>query len=108
MKMSQVLLCVAAIGATAASASARGTTAPPPACSTDADYQRLAFWVGDWEVVDSTGTHYANQRVSAVLDACAITAEWTGRVGDKGLNLSAFDGKTHEWRQVYASNQVPA
>jgi hypothetical protein len=83
-------------------------TAAAPPCSTDANYQRLAFWVGDWEVVDSTGAHYATQRVRAVIDACAITAEWTGRVGDKGMNLSAFDGRTGEWRQMYVSNQVPS
>jgi hypothetical protein len=59
-------------------------------------------------VVDSTGAHYATQRVRAVIDNCAITAEWTGRVGDKGMNLSAFDGRTGEWRQMYVSNQVPA
>jgi hypothetical protein len=79
----------------------------PPACSTDSNYQRLAFWIGDWDVVDTTGAHYATQRVRAVIDACAITAEWTGRVGDKGMNLSSFDGATGEWRQMYASNQVP-
>jgi hypothetical protein len=79
-----------------------------PACATDSNYQRLAFWVGDWDVVDSTGAHYANQRVRAVLDDCAFTAEWTGRVGDKGLNVSAYDGRANEWRQVYMSNQVPA
>ena len=82
-------------------------TATLPSCSTDSSYQRLAFWVGDWEVVDSTGAHYATQRVRAVIDACAITAEWNGRVGDKGMNLSAFDGRTGEWRQMYVSNQVP-
>ena len=76
-------------------------------CAADSNYQRLAFWVGDWEVTDSTGAHYASQRVRTVVDACAITAEWTGRVGDKGLNMSAFDEKTGEWRQVYVSNQVP-
>lgn len=88
-------------------AAARPRITPLPACSTDSNYQRLAFWVGDWEVVDSTGAHYATQRVRAVIDACAITAEWTGRVGDKGMNLSSFDGRTGEWRQMYASNQVP-
>ncbi len=84
----------------------RSAAAPP--CAADSNYQRLAFWVGDWDVVDSTGAHYATQRVRAVIDDCAITAEWTGRVGDKGFNLSAFDGRTGEWRQVYVSNQVPA
>jgi hypothetical protein len=83
------------------------TTAAAP-CTADSNYQRLAFWVGDWEVYDSTGARYATQRVRAVVDACAITAEWTGRVGDKGMALSAFDIRAGEWRQVYVSNQVPS
>jgi len=92
----------------ASRASAQTQQAGASPCAADSNYQRLAFWVGDWEVVDSTGAHYANQRVRAVIDSCAITAEWTGRVGDKGLNLSAYDRQTGEWRQVYVSNQVPA
>lgn len=83
-------------------------SAPASPCAADSNYQRLAFWVGDWEITDSAGAHYATQRVRMVVDACAITAEWTGRVGDKGLNMSAFDVKTGEWRQVYVSNQVPS
>ena len=80
--------------------------APPVACATDSNFQRLAFWVGDWEVFDSTGAHYAVQRVHVVLDSCAITADWESRGGYKGLNVSAFDPRSHEWRQVYLSNQV--
>jgi hypothetical protein len=79
-----------------------------PGCVADSNYQRLAFWVGDWEVYDSVGTRYATQRVRAVLDACAITAEWTGPVGNHGLGVSAFDVRAGEWRQVYVSNQVPS
>jgi hypothetical protein len=106
-------LAATPVAASLASASVRDTKPEPPhmpmaaPCTTDSSYQRLAFWVGDWEVVDSTGAHYATQRVRAVVDACAITAEWTGRVGDKGMNMSAFDERTGEWRQVYVSNQLP-
>jgi hypothetical protein len=78
-----------------------------PACATDSNYQRLAFWIGDWEVVDSTGAHYANQRIHTVVDGCAFVAEWTGRVGDKGMSVSAFDERAGMWKQVYVSNQVP-
>jgi hypothetical protein len=78
------------------------------ACTADSSYQRLSFWVGTWDVVDSTGAHYATQRVTRVLEECAVIAEWTGTHGDKGISLSAFDPKTKEWKQVYASNQVPA
>ena len=85
--------------------SVRAAGAAP--CAADSNYQRLAFWVGDWEVLDSTGAHYATQRVHAVLDACAITAEWASGGGYKGLGLSAFDPKSGQWRQIYVSNQLP-
>jgi hypothetical protein len=84
---------------------AQGATVSP--CTADSSYQRLAFWVGDWDVFDSTGAHYATQRVRPVIDECAITAEWESGGGNKGMGLSAFDLKTHEWKQVYVSNQVP-
>jgi hypothetical protein len=85
----------------------RARSATPSPCIADSSYQRLAFWVGDWDVFDSTGAHYATQRVSAVIDECAITAEWASGGGNRGLGLSAFDVKTHQWKQVYVSNQVP-
>jgi hypothetical protein len=80
------------------------TTSP---CTEDSGYQRLAFWVGDWDVFDSTGARYATQRVHTVIDECAITADWTSGGGNKGLGLFAFDLKTRQWKQVYVSNQVP-
>jgi hypothetical protein len=87
---------------------ARPRAAAASPCAEDPHYQRLAFWVGDWEVLDSSGAHYATQRVRTAVDTCAITAEWTGRVGDKGLGMSAFDRQSGEWRQVYVTNQVPS
>jgi hypothetical protein len=84
-----------------------GATAASP-CAADSNFQRLAFWVGDWEVVDSVGTHYATQRVRAVLEDCAITAEWASGGGYKGMGLFAFDTRTGEWRQMYVANQVPS
>lgn len=85
---------------------ARTTERAPSKCLADSNFQRLAFWVGDWEVVDSTGAHYAVQRVHAILDSCAITADWTSRGGYEGMNVSAFDRRSGEWRQVYLSNQA--
>ena len=109
----QLGLSVAVVAAVACAplhriAHARPAQAAASPCATDANYQRLAFWVGDWEVLDATGARYATQRVRTAVDACAITAEWTGRVGDKGLGMSAFDRRSGEWRQVYVSNQVPS
>jgi hypothetical protein len=87
---------------------ARPRAAAASPCAADSQYQRLGVWVGDWEVLDASGAHYATQRVRTAVDTCAITAEWTGRAGDKGLGLSAFDRQSGGWRQVYVTNQVPS
>ncbi|MEO7997675.1 MAG: hypothetical protein ABI852_09530 [Gemmatimonadaceae bacterium] len=76
-------------------------------CSANPDYQQLAFWVGDWDVYDSLGSRYATQNVHAIVDGCAITADWIGRAGNKGFSVSAFDLRKREWKQVYVSNQTP-
>jgi hypothetical protein len=89
-------------------ATASPRVASAPACTTNANFQRLAFWVGDWDVADSMGVHYATQRVHSVLDACAIIADWSSGGGYKGLSLFAFDVKVGRWRQMYAANQVPS
>lgn len=78
----------------------------PSPCAKNSNYQRLAFWVGDWDVVDSLGAHYATERVRPVVDGCAFTAEWAGKAGDKGLSTFAFDKPSGEWRQLYVSNEV--
>jgi hypothetical protein len=87
-----------------------GASAPiaPAPCASDSSFQRLAFWIGDWDVYDSTGTRYASQRVRSAVDACAITAEWSGPIGDRGMSVTAYDPRTRDWRQVYVTNQVPA
>lgn len=113
--MNKYLSCLGAIAvATSVAAApfhhdmtARPRAAAPSPCAADSNFQRLAFWVGDWEVVDSTGAHYATQRVRSVLEACAITAEWASGGGYKGMGLFAFDVRAGEWRQMYVANQVP-
>ena len=113
MNLLQIVLIVAIAGpavggdrplVTSRAASGTARTAP---CAADSGYRRLSFWVGDWTVFDSTGKRYAAQRVRDALDQCALTVEWTGIVGDKGLSVFGFDARTNSWKQMYVSNQVP-
>jgi len=107
-------IAAAAVAAVVASAPLHRRDAGPGSvqaaspCAADSSFQRLAFWIGDWDVYDSTGAHYATQRVSPVLDSCAISVEWASGGGNKGMSLSAFDQKTGVWNQIYASNQLPS
>jgi hypothetical protein len=109
--MKNVLSLIAGIPALAALAAAspprRSLESIVPPCVTDTNFQRLAFWIGDWEIRDSAGQYYANQFVRPVVDGCGVTAEWIGRDGNTGMSVSAYDSHAGEWRQVYISNQWP-
>lgn len=100
---------IAAMGSAALQATQRVPiqTVVASTCTADSNFQRLAFWVGDWDVLDSSGSRYAKQSVRAIVDGCAITAEWTGPAGNKGFSVSAYDVRKREWKQTYVSNQIP-
>jgi hypothetical protein len=76
-------------------------------CVIDSEYQRLAFWIGDWTILDTAGAFYARQQVKPVVDGCALEVQWTGRSGDKGIGVTVYDAKSRTWKQIYASNQTP-
>lgn len=101
------LLIVATSVAPLARSDAQAQRAAVIPCVADSNVQRLAFWVGDWDVLDSAGAPYATQRVHPAVDGCALTVEWTGNRGSKGLSIYAFDRRASDWKQVYVANQVP-
>ena len=77
------------------SAIALGQTVKTSPCAGDSSFQRLAFWVGDWEVLDSAGNHYANQLNRARV---TIMPMGDGRV-EQRFESSSDGGST--WRVVF-------
>jgi len=67
----------------------------------------LDFWVGDWAIYEG-GRRVATQRVHRAVDGCALTAEWSGSEGDRGLGVFYFDDGDRSARQLWLANQVPA
>lgn len=84
-----------------------------PACATE-QHRQFDFWVGEWEVDnrhrrpgedDPTwyDTGIARDRVSAVLDGCAIVEHWKGSLsfGEVvGFSVRAFNPVTALWDLV--------
>lgn len=69
---------------------------------------RLDFWVGDWELahVQEGKAVTSRNRISKILDGCAILEEFTGGPETKldGRSLSLYDRATKQWRQVWVDN----
>lgn len=65
-------------------------------------FDALDFWVGEWDVRvgdQQVGTN----RISKILDGCAIVEEWTDGRGGQGRSLFYHIPATGQWKQVWVT-----
>jgi hypothetical protein len=85
------------------------TAAQEPAYGCDtAESKQLDFWLGEWElshVADGKPVKSYN-RITKILDGCAILEEFTGAPGTKlnGRSVSTFNRATGQWKQTWVDN----
>src|SRR5512140_2765931 len=77
--------------------------APSRDC-TEADYRRMDFWLGEWDVTTPDGTPDGTNEVVAVAGRCAIEERWTGRDGGVGRSLFHFDRAAGAWAQTWVTS----
>ena len=77
-----------------------GQTAPSQ-CAEFPVYQKLDFWVGDWDVFANDELVGHNQ-IEKVLEGCAIVEDWTATGGGEGKSLFFVDYDGN-WRQVWVT-----
>lgn len=105
--MKPALLVAAAFSWAAANAPA----AEPPASKCDsAQARQFDFWVGDWDLTfqDEGKTATSHNRISKILDGCALLEEFSGPPGTplQGRSLSTYDRLTHRWKQTWVDNDA--
>lgn len=81
----------------------------PPQYGCDSPESRqLDFWVGEWELSYRSGDEVASSRnrITKVLDGCAILEEFNGPPGTPlvGRSYSVFDRATRQWKQTWVDN----
>ena len=73
-----------------------------------AESRQLDFWLGDWELTYVAGGKEAKSRnrITKVLDGCAILEEFTGAPGTRldGRSFSTYDRATKRWKQTWVDN----
>lgn len=75
--------------------------APAPPCTDVTGFDRLDFWVGEWDVY--AGSQLVGHNViRKILDGCAVEERWTGARGGVGRSLfyRLPDGT---WKQVWVT-----
>ena len=81
--------------------------APSQGCDSP-ESKQMDFWIGDWEasyVVNGSAVKSSN-RITKVLDGCAILEEFTGPPATTliGRSYSMYDRFSGQWKQTWVDN----
>lgn len=76
-----------------------------PCCSED--YRAFDFWIGEWNVYDSSGSTLLGTSIISTQDGdCIIQEQWTSAQGNySGRSLNLFDRTSQRWQQYWVDSQ---
>lgn len=66
-------------------------------------FHRLDFWVGEWDV-RMGDRQVGTNRITKILNGCAVREEWTGAAGGEGQSLFYYLPSSDEWKQVWVTS----
>ena len=83
----------------------------PHACRQDPAYNKLDFWVGDWDVFEKNEKGIEEKAgtdlVEKVLDGCAVIENWRSAQGFEGKSLFYYRPVQKDWKQVWVTDTGP-
>jgi hypothetical protein len=77
-------------------------TTPCPCCNEA--FQAFDFWVGDWEVVDTSGTIVGENTIEKLESGCVLTEHWRGSSGSTGRSFNHYNYQDSTWNQTWMDN----
>lgn len=77
----------------------------PGGCAADSAYAALNFWVGDWTVYTGDQVVGTN-RITRILEGCAVIEEWRDADGGEGRSLFYIDTATGQLKQVWVTDDA--
>jgi hypothetical protein len=88
---------------------ARGAAAQEPVYGCNSpESKQLDFWLGEWELsfIEDGKPGKSRNRVTKILDGCAVLEEFSGAPGTKldGRSVSTFNRATGQWKQAWVDN----
>ncbi|WP_020570792.1 hypothetical protein [Neolewinella persica] len=79
-----------------------GQTTPCPCCNEA--FRAFDFWVGDWEVVDTSGTIVGENTIEKLENGCVLTEHWRGASGSTGRSFNHYNYQDSTWNQTWMDN----
>ena len=74
-----------------------------PCCSPD--FRQFDFWIGDWNVYDTTGNLVGSNEIVLMQDSCLLQENWESAKGGSGTSYNFFNKQTGKWQQVWVDNR---
>jgi hypothetical protein len=68
------------------------------------EHRQFDFWIGDWEVKNAAGKIVGTNKITSILDGCALSENWTSAAGNPGVSTNFYDKKTKLWHQTWVDN----
>jgi hypothetical protein len=98
-------MVVLALFCSGVSALAQQAPPPPPQGCTAPEYRQFDYWIGDWNVTDSSGTRtYGSNRITSEESGCLIHEHWRAAGGGTGQSFTFYDRVTRRWEQVWVAS----
>jgi hypothetical protein len=74
-------------------------------CCTDI-HQQFRFWVGNWNVFDTTGNKIGTNNIILDQDKCLMIENWKSETSPfSGTSYSFYDNYNNLWNQIWVDNQ---
>ena len=75
-------------------------------CKSLAEFNKLDFWLGEWDVFTQNGEKVGENRIEKILSDCAIMEQWVGNDGSQGKSLFYFDTVNKRWTQIWITENT--
>lgn len=66
-------------------------------------HKQFDFWIGEWNVYDTTGQLVGENKIERIEQGCALKESWLSTKGNTGTSLNYFDSKDSSWHQLWIS-----
>lgn len=73
-------------------------------CDKDPSHHLLDFWIGDWNVQDSSGEKVGENKIEKILNGCAVIENWIDLEGHEGKSFFYYNNPTKEWKQIWVED----
>jgi hypothetical protein len=78
---------------------------PAPQDCSAAEYRRLDFKIGEFEVTAMTGVRAGESRVESVLGGCMLVEHWQGAISGHGQAILYYNRNDQRWRMTFVNDE---